>query len=414
MNSNLLQVIQKKIHSFFKSKKINHELISESALDTLKILKKNNFTAFLVGGAVRDILMGYKPKDFDIATNATPEQVRLIFKKSRIIGRRFKLVHVIYGREIIEVSTFRAKPREKIQMSNGVIKDNEYGSIEEDAERRDFTINGLYYDVEDKNIIDFYGGLRDIQDNQLRLIGKPKLRYKEDPIRMLRAIRFAAKLKMEIHSETLSEIKNSISLLESVPYSRLFDEIMKFFLTGHAQESMVLFKKYNLSNIYFPSLENNNKIFNTFLLQGLKNTDLRIKNDQSINPGFLLAVFLWKDVHELSKKYKKNFPHPSLALNKAIDDVLQKQARIFPVQKRFSITMSEIWRLQPRFNSISSKKIYRLLSHPRFRASYDFLLLRCQSLEISKSEGLWWTKFIESNKENQDLLISNKKNLNNE
>ena len=414
MNSNLLQVFQEKFHSFFKSNKINHELISDSALNTLKILKKNNYKAFIVGGAVRDILMGYKPKDFDIATNATPEQVRLIFKKSRIIGRRFKLVHVIYGREIIEVSTFRAKPREKIQMSNGVIKDNEYGSIEEDAERRDFTINGLYYDVEDKNIIDFYGGLRDIQDNQLRLIGKPKLRYKEDPIRTLRAIRFAAKLKMEIHSETLSEIKNSMNLLETVPYSRLFDEIMKFFLTGHAQESMVLFKKYNLSNIYFPSLENNNKIFNTFLLQGLKNTDLRIKNDQSINPGFLLAVFLWKDVHELSKKYKKNFPHPSLALNKAIDDVLQKQARIFPVQKRFSITMSEIWRLQPRFNSTSSKKIYRLLSHPRFRASYDFLLLRCQSLEISKSEGLWWTKFIESNKENQDLLISNKKNLNNE
>ena len=414
MNSNLLQVFQKKIHSFFKSKRISHDLISDSALDTIKILKKNNYKAFIVGGAVRDILMNYKPKDFDIATNATPEQVRLIFKKSRIIGRRFKLVHVIYGREIIEVSTFRAKPRKNIKMSNGVIKDNEYGSIKEDAERRDFTINGLYYDVEDKNIIDFYGGLKDIKDNQLRLIGKPKLRYKEDPIRILRAIRFSAKLKMKIHNDTLSEIKNSIGLLNSVPYSRLFDEIMKFFLTGHAQESMVLFKKYKLSNIYFPSLENNNIIFNNFLLNGLKNTDLRIKNGQSINPGFLLAVFLWHDVNELSKKYKKNFPHPSLALNKAIDDVLREQTRIFPIQKRFSITMSEIWRLQPRFNSTSSKKIYRLLSHPRFRASYDFLLLRCQSLDISKSEGLWWTKFIESNKENQDLLISTKKNLNNE
>jgi len=414
MNSNLLQVFQEKIHSFFKSRKINHDLISDSALDTVKILKKNNYDAFIVGGAVRDILIGHKPKDFDIATNATPEQVRSIFKKSRIIGRRFRLVHVIYGREIIEVSTFRAKPIQKIQMSNGVIKDNEYGSIEEDAERRDFTINALYYDIENKKIIDFYGGLRDIQNNQLRLIGNPKLRYKEDPIRLLRAIRFAAKLKMEIHSETLREIKNSMDLLKSVPYSRLFDEVMKFFLTGHAQESMMLFKKYNLSNIYFPSLENNNKIFNNFLLQGLRNTDLRIKNGQSINPGFLLAVFLWHDVHELSKKYKKNFPHPSLALNKAIDDVLHKQARIFPVQKRYSITMSEIWRLQPRFKSTSSKKIYRLLSHPRFRASYDFLLLRCQSLEISKSEGLWWTKFIESNKESQDLLIANKKNSNNE
>jgi poly(A) polymerase len=409
MNSNLLHVFQKKIHSFFKSKRINHELISDSALDTLKILKKNNFDAFIVGGAIRDILMDYKPKDFDIATNATPEQVRSIFKKSRIIGRRFKLVHVIYGREIIEVSTFRAKPRQKIQMSNGVLKDNEYGSIKEDAERRDFTINALYYDVEDKNLIDFYGGLRDIQDNQLRLIGKPKLRYKEDPIRILRAIRFAAKLKMEIHSETLNEIRSSIDLLKSIPYSRLFDEVMKFFLTGHAQESMVLFKKYNLSNIYFPSLENNNKIFNNFLLQALENTDLRIKNDQSVNPGFLLAVFLWHDVDKLFKKYKKKFPHPSLALNKAIDDVFYEQARIFPIQKRFSIAMSEIWRLQPKFNSTSSKKIYRLLGHPRFRASYDFLLLRCQTLEISESIGLWWTKFIESNKENQDFLITNKK-----
>ena len=409
MNSNLLHVFQEKIHSFFKSKRINHELISDSALDTLKILKKNNFDAFIVGGAIRDILMDYKPKDFDIATNATPEQVRSIFKKSRIIGRRFKLVHVIYGREIIEVSTFRAKPRQKIQMSNGVLKDNEYGSIKEDAERRDFTINALYYDVEDKNLIDFYGGLRDIQDNQLRLIGKPKLRYKEDPIRILRAIRFAAKLKMEIHSETLNEIRSSIDLLKSIPYSRLFDEVMKFFLTGHAQESMVLFKKYNLSNIYFPSLENNNKIFNNFLLQALENTDLRIKNDQSVSPGFLLAVFLWHDVDELFKKYKKKFPHPSLALNKAIDDVLHEQARIFPIQKRFSIAMSEIWRLQPKFNSTSSKKIYRLLGHPRFRASYDFLLLRCQTLEISESIALWWTKFIESNKENQDLLITNKK-----
>ncbi len=409
MNSNLLHVFQEKIHSFFKSKRINHELISDSALDTLKILKKNNFDAFIVGGAIRDILMGYKPKDFDIATNATPEQVRSIFKKSRIIGRRFKLVHVIYGREIIEVSTFRAKPRQKIQMSNGVLKDNEYGSIKEDAERRDFTINALYYDVEDKNLIDFYGGLRDIQDNQLRLIGKPKLRYKEDPIRILRAIRFAAKLKMEIHSETLNEIRSSIDLLKSIPYSRLFDEVMKFFLTGHAQESMVLFKKYNLSNIYFPSLENNNKIVNNFLLQALENTDLRIKNDQSVSPGFLLAVFLWHDVDELFKKYKKKFPHPSLALNKAIDDVFHKQARIFPIQKRFSIAMSEIWRLQPKFNSTSSKKIYRLLGHPRFRASYDFLLLRCQTLEISESIGLWWTKFIESNKENQDFLITNKK-----
>lgn len=411
MNSNLLQVFQKKIYSFFKAKKIDSSLISKSALNTLKILKKNNFEAFIVGGAIRDILMGVSPKDFDIATNATPEEVRLIFKQSRIIGRRFKLVHVIYGREIIEVSTFRARPSQKIHMSNGVLKDNEYGTIEEDAERRDFTVNALYYDIEENNLIDFYNGLEDIKNNELKLIGKPKERFNEDPIRLLRAIRFSAKLKMNIHKETLDEIKSSLNLLKSVPYSRLFDEVMKLFITGHAQESMVLFKKFNLSKIYFPTLDNDNKLSNDFLLQALKNTDLRIKNNQSINPGFLLAVFLWHDVLKLWKKNDKDFPHTSLALNKAIYDSFTKQRKIFPIQKRFVVTMSEIWRLQPRFNSTSAKKIYRLLNHPRFRASYDFLLLRCQVLEISSSIGSWWTKFIVANKKNQNLLIINKKIL---
>ena len=411
MNSNLLQVFQKKIYSFFKTKKIDSSLISKSALNTLKILKKNNFEAFIVGGAIRDILMGVNPKDFDIATNATPEEVRLIFKQSRIIGRRFKLVHVIYGREIIEVSTFRARPSRKIHMSNGVLKDNEYGTIKEDAERRDFTINALYYDIEENNLIDFYNGLEDIKNNELKLIGKPKERFNEDPIRLLRAVRFSAKLKMNIHKETLDEIKSSLNLLKSVPYSRLFDEVMKLFITGHAQESMVLFKKFNLSKIYFPTLNTDNKLSNDFLLQALKNTDLRIKNNQSINPGFLLAVFLWHDVLKLWKKNDKDFPHTSLALNKAIYDSFAKQRKIFPIQKRFVVTMSEIWKLQPRFNSTSTKKIYRLLNHPRFRASYDFLLLRCQTLEISSPIGSWWTKFIESNKKNQNLLIINKKSL---
>ncbi len=333
MNSNLLQVFQRKIYSFFKSKKIDRNLISEQALNTLKILKKNNFEAFIVGGAIRDILMGVNPKDFDIATNATPEEVRSIFKKSLIIGRRFKLVNVIYGREIIEVSTFRAKPTQKIHMSNGVLKDNEYGTIREDAERRDFTVNALYYDVDENNLIDFYNGLKDIKKNQLRIIGNPKDRFKEDPIRILRGVRFAAKLKMEIHKETFNEIKNSLNLLKFVPYSRLFDEVMKLFITGHAQESMVLFKQFQLSNIYFPTLENNNKLFNDFLLQALKNTDLRIKNNQSINPGFLLATFLWHDVLGLWKKYNKNCPHTSLALNKAIYDSFKKQKKFFQYKR---------------------------------------------------------------------------------
>ena len=256
--------------------KFDKKLIDKDALKVVKTLVKNGYEAYLVGGCIRDLLLGLQPKDFDIATSATPEQIHKVFKRSRIIGRRFKLVHIMFSsRKYIEVATFRAG---KVKTSNKgqVIRDNFYGSLKDDVFRRDFTVNALYYDVDENNLIDFYNGLKDIKKNQLRIIGNPKDRFKEDPIRILRGVRFAAKLKMEIHKETFNEIKNSLNLLKFVPYSRLFDEVMKLFITGHAQESMVLFKQFQLSNIYFPTLENNNKLFNDFLLQALKNTDLRI------------------------------------------------------------------------------------------------------------------------------------------
>ena len=355
-----------------------------------------------MGGAIRDILINQKPKDFDIATNATPEQVRSIFKKSRIIGRRFQIVHVIRHFETIEVSTFRSPPQNKIKMANGVFKDNEFGSIKEDAARRDFTCNALYYDPIRNKLIDFYGGVKAIQKKQLNLIGDPKIRFNEDPIRILRGLRFSAKLGIPLNKSLADHINDSVSLLENVPYSRLFDEIMKLFLTGHGVKSMDLFKKFQLAHKYFPSLLHEESY--EFINQGLINTDYRVLNNKSINPGFLLAVFLWPNIKLALNKNYKNI-HPTILLNEVIDNTLLKQSEIFPIQKRFAITMSEIWRLQPRFENLNPKRIYRLLGHPRFRAAYDFLLLRSSQDETLKINASWWTNFIEADEETKNKLI---------
>lgn len=400
MTGNFLNIIKKKIGTYFSPTRIDHNLISPFAIEIIETLINNKFDAFIVGGAIRDILIGQKPKDFDIATNATPDQVRSIFKRSRIIGRRFQIVHVIRHFEIIEVSTFRSPPQNKVKMKNGVFKDNEFGSIKEDAARRDFTCNALYYDPVRNKLIDFYGGIKDIQKKQLNLIGDPKIRFDEDPIRILRAIRFSAKLGMPLNRLLTEHINQSLSLLDKVPYSRLFDEIMKLFVTGHGVKSMTLFKKFLLAHKYFPALLSPESY--EFINQGLVNTDYRILNNKSINPGFLLAVFLWPDVKLAWNKNSKNI-HTSTALNEAIDNTLLKQSRIFPIQKRFAITMSEIWRLQPRFENLNPKRVYRLFKHPRFRAAYDFLLLRSLKDKALTNTASWWIKFVEAdeNKKNQ-------------
>jgi poly(A) polymerase len=378
-------------------------------LEIILSLQKNNYEAYIVGGAIRDILIDQNPKDFDIATNATPEQIRKLFKKSRIIGRRFKLVHVLDGRNIIEVSTFRAKPQEREIMANGVERDNAYGTLKEDAERRDFTSNSIYFNPTNKKLIDFYGGIDDIKNKQLAIIGIPEIRFREDPVRILRAIRFAAKLDLSINSDITSIIHKNINLLENIPYSRLFDEVMKLFLTGHALKSVILFNKFNLSKKFFPVLQSTNPSTQAFLKQGLRDTDKRIHESKSINPGFLLAVFLWRDVNEAWEKRKKVSINNTVALNKAIDFVLSKQSKIFPVQKRFIVTMSEIWRLQPRFKNLNPKRIYRLLGHPRFRAAYDFLLLRNRQGEIDDDLAQWWIKFVEADDKTKSILIKKTK-----
>ena len=409
MHTNLIESLKNTVGTLFIKPKIDISKISKHALGIILSLQKNKYEAYIVGGAIRDILINQNPKDFDIATSATPEQIRRLFKKSRIIGRRFKLVHVLDGRDIIEVSTFRAKPQEREIMANGVERDNAYGTLKEDAERRDFTSNSIYFNPTNNKLIDFYGGIDDIKNKQLTIIGIPEIRFQEDPIRILRAIRFAAKLDLSINEDITSIIHKNINLLENIPYSRLFDEVMKLFLTGHALKSVILFNKFNLSKKFFPVLQSTNPSTQAFLKQGLRDTDKRIHESKSVNPGFLLAVFLWRDVNEAWGKRKKVSINNTVALNTAIDFVLSKQSKIFPVQKRFIVTMSEIWRLQPRFENLNPKRIYRLLGHPRFRAAYDFLLLRNRQGEIDNDLAQWWIKFVEADDKTKSILIKKTK-----
>ena len=409
MHTNLIESLKNTVGTLFIKPKIDISKISKHALGIILSLQKNKYEAYIVGGAIRDILINQNPKDFDIATSATPEQIRRLFKKSRIIGRRFKLVHVLDGRDIIEVSTFRAKPQEREIMANGVERDNAYGTLKEDAERRDFTSNSIYFNPTNNKLIDFYGGIDDIKNKQLTIIGIPEIRFQEDPIRILRAIRFAAKLDLSINEDIKSIIHKNINLLENIPYSRLFDEVMKLFLTGHALKSVILFNKFNLSKKFFPVLQSTNPSTQAFLKQGLRDTDKRIHESKSVNPGFLLAVFLWRDVNEAWEKRKKVSINNTVALNTAIDFVLSKQSKIFPVQKRFIVTMSEIWRLQPRFENLNPKRIYRLLGHPRFRAAYDFLLLRNRQGEIGNDLAQWWIKFVEADDKTKSILIKKTK-----
>ena len=408
MNLVALPQFFKKINQLISPTRINHHLISDAAIDIVLKLQENNYEAYIVGGAIRDILLDHSPKDFDIATNAKPEDIRKIFKYSRIIGRRFKLVHVIYNRETIEVSTFRTAPTEKIHMKNGILKDNEYGSMSEDIKRRDFTINALYYDPINKKLIDTFDGKSDIKKKIVKLIGDPQKRFTEDPIRVLRALRFTAKLDMDIHHDTFEHIKPSMKLLETIPHSRLFDEILKFFLTGHAKKSLIIFREYNLTKKYLPAMDSLNPSFERFVFKALDNCDQRIANNKHISPGFIFSVFLWQDVFELWKKNEAHYSHSSLALNDAIDRVIIKQNKIFPIQKRFLVAMSEIWRLQIRFENLSQKKVYRLFTHPRFRAAYDFMLIRSESDQFDKNLSHWWEKFVTSDDNIRKKLIKNK------
>jgi len=360
----------------------------------------------LVGGGVRDLLLGREPKDFDVATDAHPEEVRRVFRNCRLIGRRFRLAHVHFGREIIEVATFRgaqdaADGANRESEDGMLVRDNVYGNIAEDAMRRDFTVNALYYNVEDFSVVDYADGMRDLRAGVLRLLGDPQVRFREDPVRMLRAVRFAAKLGFRIDPKCEQPLFELRELLQGVPAARLFDEILKLFMGAIAVQSFEKLRHYGLFGELFPqteaSLERQDHDFPiTFVSRGLHNTDVRVREGKPVTPSFLFAVLLWEPVRQLVDRLIAAGETPLSAVQQAGDEILAEQLPRVSIPKRFSIAMREIWSLQHRFEQRAGKRPYRLVTHPRFRAAYDFLLLRAEAGEIEPEIAGWWTRFQEA------------------
>lgn len=393
-----------------KKHKINQDLISSAALQTCDGLQKAGFDAYIVGGAVRDLLLNFKPKDFDIATNAEPEEVYKIFRRSRIIGKRFRLVHVMWGRETIEVSTFRGHHHDQgdasVNDTGRILRDNIFGSLEDDAVRRDFTANALYYNPKTQEVLDFHNGVADVKARVLRMIGNPITRYQEDPVRMLRAVRLSAKLGLKIDKATEKPIAEMADLLQDVPPSRLFDEMLKLFLSGHAIESINTLRAQHLHHGLLPLLDVvlEQPLGERFVMLALKNTDDRINQGKSSNPSFLFASLLWHEVLKAWQIHKKDTPLIP-ALYKAMDEVISLQAKRLAIHNRFVTTMKEIWAMQPRFEQRAGKRPFGLLTHPRYRAAYDFMLLRCESGEIPLEIGEWWTTFADANSEQRAAML---------
>ncbi len=397
VNVNDLPVtIERKDHILSRSN------ISKNALSVLYRLKDAGYEAYLVGGGVRDSLLALRPKDFDIATNATPEQIQSVFRNCRLIGRRFRLAHVYFGRELIEVATFRAQqnPQADDTVTNAdgmLLRDNTYGSLEEDALRRDFTINALYYDIRNFSIIDYADGWTDINSKSVRLIGEPEVRYREDPVRMLRAIRFATKLDFSIEKKTAEPISSLSHLLGAIPSARLFDEYIKLFMSGRAEQNFNLLRQYGLFKYLFPEadrcLDEGQRSFVELVRSALKNTDARVSEGKPVTPGFLVSVFLWGAVVRLTEKKQAKGEHFHPALQKAGQEVLASQRPHVEINRRSATMIREIWSLQPRLEKQANKKTMRLVGHNRFRAAYDFLLLRAEAGDADPETAQWWTEF---------------------
>lgn len=391
---------------------IDRKKISDAALKTTQELHRNGFAAFVVGGAVRDLLLQRTPKDFDIATNATPEQVRRVFRRSRIIGRRFRIVHVMFGMETIEVTTFRGshladEGDASIADSGRILRDNVFGSQEEDAARRDFTANALYYDPQSEEIWDFHHGVADIRRGMLRIIGNPQTRYREDPVRMLRAVRLSAKLGLKLEARTEAPITQLADLLLEVPAARLFDEMLKLFLSGHAMQSAHALRAHGLHHGLLPLLDVvlEQPMGERFVTLALQNTDERVLDDKPVSPAFLFASLLWHEVLNAWQKHQAQGEKTYPALLRAMHEIAEVQAEKLAITKRFSVIMMEIWSLQPRFEQRAGQRPYRLLEHPRFRAGYDFLLLRAQSGELPMDLPEWWDAFAQADTEQRAAML---------
>ncbi|HEC59082.1 MAG TPA: polynucleotide adenylyltransferase PcnB [Methylophaga sp.] len=393
---------------------ISRRLISPHALKVLRDLQAGGFEAYLVGGCVRDLLLGHEPKDFDVTTNASPEQVHRLFRKSRLIGRRFKLVHVGFGRDVIEVATFRAPPEveQHVDGQGRIMRDNVFGTLEQDAWRRDFTVNALYYNIQDFSIVDYTGGLADLKAGKIRLIGDVETRYREDPVRILRAIRFVGKLGLKLDGETERLIPELASLLADIPAARLFDETLKLYLSGNAAVTHELLCHYGVFDILFPQtaamLHTEVDGFpRTLLIKALENTDLRVDEGKPVTPAFLFAALLWEPVRHLWKIHQTKGIPSIPALQRAATEVISEQVNRVAVPKRYTLDTRDIWSLQPRLEQRQGKRAFKQLTHPKFRAGYDFLLLRAETGEPVKELADWWTQFQFSNEAEQLNLIKN-------
>lgn len=392
---------------------VSRKHISDNALKVISRLNRSGHEAYLVGGAIRDLYLGGQPKDFDVATDATPEQVNDLFRNSRIIGRRFKIVHVRFGREIIEVTTFRGHHEaevSKTRRSGGqqavkseggmLLRDNVYGNLEEDALRRDFTINALYYSSRDFTVLDYVDGVEDLENRQIRIIGDPSERYREDPVRMLRAARFAARLDFTIAADTAAPIRDLAVLLQDIPAARLFDEVLKLFMTGKGQTTFEVLTDYALVEPLFPSLarqmDRDDGYARALAHLALASTDRRIAQGKPVTPAFLFAAFLWPEVvHQRDIQQQNGLP-PTPALTAAAQDALAEQSHTTTIPRRFSTVIRDIWDLQLRLPKRSGKRVQQTFEHRRFRAAYDFILLREEAGENLGAVGQWWTEYQET------------------
>ncbi|TAM03841.1 MAG: polynucleotide adenylyltransferase PcnB [Paraburkholderia sp.] len=412
---------------------IDPALISKNAVRVTEGLQQAGFRAFIVGGAVRDLLLGVAPKDFDVATDATPDQVQKLFRRARIIGRRFQIVHVQFGQEIIEVSTFRAlvdppapsapsasaapakrlhrdeldRRTHAVDASGRVLRDNVWGEQHEDATRRDFTINAMYYDPATQTVLDYHNGMADMRAHLLRMIGDPATRYREDPVRMMRVVRFAAKLDFEIEERTREPIKELADLINNVPAARLFDEMLKLLLSGYALDCVKWLRKEGLHHGLLPLLDVilEQPQGERFISLALSSTDARVRAGKPVSPGFLFATLLWHDVQQRWQQYTAEGEFPVPAIHHAMDDVIEAQTEKLAIHRRYSSDMREIWSLQQRLEKRGRSAI-KLLEHPRFRAGYDFLLLRCESGELDAEVGGWWTDFISGDPAARETLLA--------
>ena len=408
---------------------IDPTLVDERAVKVVRTLIDGGYEAYIVGGAVRDLLLGLRPKDFDVATNATPEQVKGLFRRAFIIGRRFRIVHVVFGRgrqerglsEVIEVSTFRAvmvaaaaeqvagnEKTSKSEMAGKshvvdaegrVLRDNVWGPQIEDAARRDFTVNAMYYNPQTEIVVDYHGGLKDAKKKLLRMIGDPEARYREDPVRIIRAVRFAAKLGFEIEPKTRAPIKAMAALLDNVPQSRLFDEMIKLLQTGHSLASMEELRKQGLHRGVFPALDvvldeaHRHDGREKFVQLALADTDRRVSEDKSVAPSFMLACMLWHDVLDRWQQLKARGEAPMPALQQAVDVVFDARIGDISGRGKLAADMREIWLMQPRLERRVGSGPFTLIEQPRFRAGFDFLRLRADCGEIDPELGTWWEEF---------------------